>query len=138
MAARTVLVWWECLREILSPGLGETPAETGVVGLVVGRGDGRGREDVLSLASRDFISRAEGLVVPPTGVLDLTGMAKADGSGATRVGFGEESLERFGSGALKVRPASRVRRDRDFVAVTVCALVGLGISLASRARSTIG
>jgi hypothetical protein len=44
-----------------SAGLALTPAETGVDGRDGPLGDGRGRDAVLSLASRDFMSNADGL-----------------------------------------------------------------------------
>lgn len=135
--ASTAFEWCECLRAT-SPGLGTFPAEIGVVGLVGGRGEGRGKDDVLSLASNDFISRADGLPVP-TGVLDLPGgIMTGGGRVAVRVGFGEDSLDPLGSGALKVRPASLARRDRVFAAVTVRALAGLTFSLLSVVGSVIG
>lgn len=55
---------------LLSFGRSVKPADTGVEGRVVGCGDGRGSEAELRRASTDFISRAEGLLVP-LGILVL-------------------------------------------------------------------
>lgn len=125
---------------VLSPSLGETLADAGVAGLVAGCGDGKGREDVLSLASSDFISRADALFVS-MGVFDLATGA-ADTESVTIRGVLEErsldgSLEPLGSGALKVLPVSRVRLDREFAELTVCAREGLVFALVSTAGSIV-
>lgn len=92
---------------------------------------------MLSFASSDLSSRADGRVVP-AGVLDLCGGIITEGGRGLRAGLGEESLDPLGSGALKVRPLSRARRDREFPTVTVRALVGLGFSFGSCVSLVIG
>jgi hypothetical protein len=141
--ARRAFEWFECLL-VSSPTLGDTPADAGagVVGLVGGRGDGKGRDDVLRLASNDLISMADALLVS-TGVLDLEIGGRSTGEsvrifGGSLDGSLEGPLEPLGSGALNVLPVSRTRLDRVLAEFTVFARVGLVVSLASWARSING
>lgn len=122
-----------------SVGLGLTPAETGVPGRDGPLGDGRGRDAVLSLASRDFNSRADGLFESgfngerETGAWELT--RRVDGR-----------LSRLLSDALGDN-GSLARRDFEIGLVTVFALVGFveeafavgfGVSLPSELSSVMG
>jgi len=105
------------------------PAETGVDGLVVGRGDGSGRDAELNRASSDFSSRADGLF-DSVGVLDrATGDVewRAELRGAARCVSDACPLA---SGALDFR-TSLARLDLDVAAVIVWARVGFGASLVS-------
>lgn len=114
------------------------PAETGVVGLVGWLGEGRGRDAELNRASRDFISKAEGLGLGDTG-LDL-GLS-LDEEDCPPVPRELRGLPSGPSRALEALPSlSLARLDLDEPAVTVCALVGFqfSFSLVSSTRSASG
>lgn len=124
-----------------SVGLELTPAETGVAGRDGPLGDGRGRDAVLSLASRDFISRADGLFES-----GFNGERETDAWEPTRRVEGRLSKAKLLSDALGDL-GSLIRRDFEVGLVTVFALVGFvevafvggfGVSLPSELSSVMG
>lgn len=124
-----------------SVGLEFTPAETGVAGRDGPLGDGRGRDAVLSLASRDFISRADGLFES-----GFNGERETGACEFTRRGEGRPSSAKLLSDALGDN-GSLARRGFEMGLVTVFALVGFveaafavgfGVSLPSELSSVMG
>lgn len=106
----------------------------------MGRGDGKGSEELLTLASNDFISNADGRL-GSVGGFGLGAVMDSDGCEAPRGSFNVCSIGLFGSGALEILLLSLARLDLELAAVTVCALVGLAaslFSLASAVRSATG
>lgn len=128
-----------------SEGLGLTPADTGVAGRDGPLGDGRGRDAELSLASKDFISRADGLFDSEI----KSGFNGERESGAwepTRRAERRLSLAKLLSDALGDF-GSLVRRDFEVGLATVFDLVGFveeafavgfGVSLPSEESSVMG
>lgn len=122
---------------MFSPG--RKPAEAGVAGL--GMGDlisGSGKDDVLSRASRAFMSRR--LVWRFAGPAELiTVEPDEDGREGGRFDFGVGSVDLLGSGALVTRPPSFSRRDLVVAGETVCArAILLMVGVFSDITSSIG